>query len=746
LAFHFQSVRYKEAESGGCGEKAKRKTALQVARLFLRVRIKQGRARDQVQTKNKRKLKAPVICVMPTEPDRNRAHHKMERAYWRCGLVVWLTLLGTPGLRGEENLQAPVSPSGSTNTVQSPVEGPAAYKKLSLEELMNLDVTSVSKQPEPFAQAPAAIQVITQDEIRRSGASSIPEALRLADNLEVAQKNSHDWGISARGFNTDLANKLLVLIDGRAVYTPLFSGVFWDVQDYLLEDIDRIEVISGPGGTLWGANAVNGVINITTKSSKDTQGLYVEGGGGTTLRDFAGVRYGGTLASNVTFRVYVKYFNRDNEVLPNGADASDSWWQGQGGFRIDAEASPQDNLTLQGDLYGGNENVSTGGDARVGGGNMLGRWSHAFSDESDMSLQLYYDRTHLADPLPASPFAVAGTLRDDLDTYDLDFQHRFHLGERNRFVWGLGYRFTHDVVANAAPLAFEPAVLDHNLFSGFVQDEIMLVKNLYLTLGTKVEHNDYTGFELEPSGRLQWNVTSNQMIWSAVSRAVRTPSRIDRDLQEPRPPPAILAGGSDFESETVMAYELGYRAQLGPKVSVSASGFYNDYNNIRSLSFTPATILPLFFANNLEGQTYGVELSADYQLLDWWRLHAGYDLLKEHLHVKQGQVDLNNALNETSDPQHQFSIRSSMDLPHRTELDAALRWVDTLRDNNNGAVGIVPSYFELNARLAWHATDRLELSVVGQNLLHDHHPEFGVPGPGRVEIGRSVFAKVAWHW
>ncbi len=689
-----------------------------------------------------------MICLTPNYPGREKIHPNAKTNYQLAHLTVLVCLAVASGinLRGADVLQAPSSAAGGTNTSPLSVEGPSIYKKMSLEELMNLDVTSVSKQSEPYAQAPASIQVITQDEIRRSGASSIPEALRLADNLDVAQKNSHDWGISARGFNTDLANKLLVLIDGRAVYTPLFSGVFWDVQDYLLEDIDRIEVISGPGGTLWGANAVNGVINITTRSSKDTQGLYVEGGGGTTLQDFGGVRYGGLLASNVTYRVYGKYFNRGDEVLPNGADASDSWWQGQGGFRIDAEASAQDNFTLQGDLYGGNENVSTGGDARVGGGNMLGRWSHAFSDESDMSLQLYYDRTHLSDPIPASLFAVAGTLRDDLDTYDLDFQHRFHLGERNRFVWGLGYRFTHDVVGNTAPLAFEPAVLNQNLFSGFVQDEIMLVNNVYFTLGTKVEHNDYTGLELEPSGRLQWNVTTNQMIWGAVSRAVRTPSRIDHDIQEPRPPPAVLVGGSDFESETVIAYELGYRAQLGPKVSVSACGFYNDYNNVRSLSFTPATILPLFFANNLEGQTYGVEVSTDYQMLDWWRLHAGYDLLKEHLHVKPGQVDLNNSLNETSDPQHQFSIRSSMDLPCRTELDAALRWVDTLRDNNNGAVGIVPSYFELNARLAWHATKWLEFSIVGQNLLHDHHPEFGVPGPTRVEVGRSVFAKVAVRW
>ncbi len=461
-----------------------------------------------------------------------RARVRVGRIFiCRIVFVGGIIVASLPRLQAEEPI--------ATNTTPPAVEGPAAYKKMSLEELMNQDVTSVSKEPEPYAQAPAAIVVITHDEIHRSGASSIPEALRLADNLEVAQKNSHDWGISARGFNADLGNKLLVLVDGRTVYTPLFSGVFWDVQDYLLEDIDRIEVISGPGGTLWGANAVNGVINITSKSAKDTQGLYVEGGGGTELRDFAAVRYGGTLGSNVFFRVYGKYSDRGNEVFSNGNPANDSWSQGRGGFRLDADGSPGNLFTLQGDFYDGNENEEAGGSAGVAGGNILGRWSHTLSDDSDLSLQLYYDRTHLADPEPGVGLESAGTLTDDLDTYDLDFQHHFHLGQRNNIVWGLGYRFTHDVDNNAPAFQFLPSVLDQSLYSGFVQDEIMLHEKLFLTLGTKVEHNDYTGFEVEPSGRLQWNVTTKQLLWGAVSRAVRTPSRIDRDLFEPTGFPPI---------------------------------------------------------------------------------------------------------------------------------------------------------------------------------------------------------------
>jgi iron complex outermembrane receptor protein len=624
-----------------------------------------------------------------------------------------------------------------------------ALKQLSIDELMNLEVTSVSKLPEPFGRAPAAIQVITQDQIRRSGASSIPEALRLADNLDVAQQNSHDWAISARGFNTALANKLLVLVDGRTVYTPLFSGVFWNVQDYLLKDIDRIEVISGPGGTLWGANAVNGVINISSKSAKDTQGLYLEaGGGGPELKDFTGVRYGGTLAPDIYFRAYGKYFDRGNEVYANGNNAADSWNMRQGGFRIDSYGSPGNVLTVQGDLYGSDLNVAAGGKGNTAGGNLLGRWSHVISADSNTSLQVYYDRTHLVDPI-TNPYAVSTEiLTDDLETYDLDFQHHIRVGERNRIAWGFGYRFTHDVVEEAQNLAFLPPTLDHNLYSGFVQDEVILVKDLFFTLGTKLEHNDYTGYEWEPSGRLQWNVAADQMLWTAVSRAVRTPSRVDRDIRQPNSSTPILVGNSDFRSEILTAYELGYRARLGSEASASLSTFYNDYTKVRSLNPTPDTIVPLHFANDLIGDTYGAELSADYQVLEHWLLHGGYDLLKENIHVKSGGFDYDHALYETEDPQQQIFLRSSSDLPRNLELDGALRWVDKLIANNNGLPATVPSYFELDIHLGWHPIPKLELALVGQNLLHSHHPEYGAPTgiPNREEIQRSVYGKISYGW
>jgi len=623
----------------------------------------------------------------------------------------------------------------------------ATYKKLSLQELMDLEVTSVSRRPEKLSDTASAIQVITGDDIRRSGATSIPEALRLATNLDVAQKGSQGWAISARGFNTELSNKLLVMIDGRTVYSPLFSGVFWDAQDYVLDDLDRIEVISGPGSTLWGANAVNGVINITTKSAKDTQGLYTEAAVGTELENNTGVRYGMTLAPNVYMRVYGKYTERDGGVLANGSDATTDWTSRRAGFRLDAEPSPQTTFTLQGDIYDNDEDRQASPTVDLSGGNLLGRWTHTLENDSEMSLQLYYDRTHLDQPVLPSVFSpVAGRLTDDLDTYDLDFQHRLYVGDRNQVVWGLGYRRTHDVVQNAPGLGFLPATLDQDLYSAFVQDEIRLGAGWALTLGSKVEHNDYTGFEVEPSGRLQWNFSPTQMVWSSVSRAVRMPSRVDHDLSRPSSGAPIFTGGSDFQSETVVAYELGWRAQISSNVLVSISTFYNHYDNVRSLGATPVTFLPLVFENDLEGETYGAEFTTTYEVVKGWRLRGGYTLLREDIRVKPGGSDLNNALNETADPRHQFSIHSSMDLPHQIEFDTGLRWVDTLRMNNTGAVAKVPSYFELDVRLAWHPAQNLELSLVGQNLLHDHHAEYGLPGPNREEIERGVYAKVVWRY
>ncbi len=625
-------------------------------------------------------------------------------------------------------------------------------KSLSLDQLMNVEVTSVSRHPERLLQTASAIQVITREDIRRSGATSIPEALRLADNLEVAQKNSHDWAISARGFNTALANKLLVMIDGRTVYTPLFSGVFWDVQDYPLEDIERIEVISGPGGTLWGANAVNGVINIITRKASDTQGAYVEGGGGNQLQEFGTVRYGDSVGDATQFRVYGKYVDEGDESIADGLAAQDSWHQAQGGFRLDSVLSPQDNLSVHGDIREGRENEEADNTARTGGGNLVGQWTHQSDSGSQISLQSYYDRTHLADPVAETsigniPLAPAGFLKDDLTTLDVDFQDQLQTGSLHHVVWGFGYRFTHDVVQNAPGLGFFPTTLNQDLYSAFLQDEIALRSDVSLTVGSKIERNDYTGFQYEPNLRMTWTGWQNQALWGAISRAVRDPSRIDTDLKEPTPPTlVILEGAADFKTEELIAYELGYRAQLAARTTVSLATFFNDYTDVRSTSITPVTLLPFFFQNNLEGHTAGAEFSGTYQILDNWSLHLGYDLLQEHLHVKPGQFDLSNALNETSDPQQQVAVRSSATLFGNLEFDSALRWVDQLVTNNAQTRGLVPSYFSLDTRLAWHLSRGLELSLVGQNLLQPRHVEYGFPSPLREQIVRSVYAKVAWHF
>ena len=642
-------------------------------------------------------------------------------------------------------------------------------KQLSLEDLMNVKVTSVTKQPQKLLNAPSAIQVISAEDIRRSGATNIPEALRLADNLEVAQINAHDWAISARGFNANLANKLLVLIDGRAVYTPLYGGVLWNVQDVLLEDIERIEVISGPGGTLWGANAVNGVINIITKSASQTQGTYASAAGGNQLQNFGAARYGAEVAPDVYLRFYGKYFDEGDEVTTSGANAEDSWHMLRGGFRMDINELGTNALTVQGDSYHGGENDGVAGDAELSGGNLLGRWSHAISADSGFTLQMYYDHTYIAQPFAASPPAPffsgfpAASLTDTLDTYDLDFQYHLGWGDRQKIVWGLGYRATHEDDQDLSVVRFTPPTLNQNLYSGFVQDEIAVARNIEFTIGSKLEHNDYTGFEVEPSARVQWNFDPKEMVWAAVSRAVRTPSRYDHDLQVPsglidapapfKFPEFYLTGNPDFKSETLIAYEVGYRAELASRLSGSVSAYYNDYGDLRSTIATPTTATyvfpyPVYFQNNLEGDTYGVELSASYQLLDWWRLHAGYDLLQEHLHAKPGETDATGATNETADPQQQFSLRSAMELPHEVQFNAALRWVDDFHINNGPTggpvVGIVPSYFELDTRIAWRLTRQLELSVAGLNLLHAYHTEYGFPAATREEIARSVFGRVAW--
>jgi len=611
-----------------------------------------------------------------------------------------------------------------------------ALKKLSIEQLMNLQVTSVSKRPERLSQTASAIQVITQEDIRRSGASSLAEALRLATNLQVAQVDSRQWAISARGFNSTTANKLLVLIDGRTVYTPLFSGVFWDVQEVPLQDIDRIEVISGPGATLWGANAVNGVINVITKDAKDTQGLLLSGGGGTEQHGFGTVRYGAALGSRVRARIYGRGFDRDATMRTNGQDAADDWYLGQGGFRIDWEASSASRATLQGDVYDGRiSQPSPGADIAVSGGNVTAKWSRTISGKSSLAGQLYYDRTHRDIP---------GLFAEDLDTYDVDLQHGTRLGARHDVVWGLGYRLINDRIVNSSFLAFLPAHVARQWFTGFVQDEIALVPNrLHVALGTKIEHNDYTGFEIQPSGRVNWRLSPSGTLWAAVSRALRTPSRIDRELFARVSADSFLAGGPGFHSEEELAYELGYRHQQG-SLALSVATFYSRYHGLRSLEqvyvnpLAPDTVV---IGNGQDGESYGAELTADYRVTDRWRLRAGYTELRVHVWPNPGSTDMSRGATESQAPDRQFFLLSSVDLPAHLGLAAWFRAID---DINNQ---VVPAYAELNVTLTWRPTSKVECSLVGQNLLHSRHREFGAAAsPTRRDIQRGVYGAVAWRF
>jgi iron complex outermembrane receptor protein len=647
----------------------------------------------------------------------------------------------------------------------------ADLKQLSIEELMNVEVTSVTKQSQKLGDAASAIQIVTDDDIRRSGATSIPEALRLADNLEVAQKDANNWAISARGFNASLADKLLVLVDGRTVYSPLYAGVIWNAQATLLEDVDRIEVISGPGGALWGANAVNGVINLTTKSAKATQGLYLSQAVGDQLQDLSSVRYGGVLAPGIYYRVYAQHEERGSEEYADGSRVSDSLRKTQAGFRLDSERSGDNLITVQGDLYAGTQDLGVTGEGVLSGANLLSRWTHTFAPDSDLVLQQYYDRTNLNQPFAAVPAALpaesgfpASQLHDALDTYDVDVQRRFRLGELNKFVTGAGYRVTRETDRNLNLVQFHPEKMTQQLLNAFVQDEMAVTPSVRATVGSKVEHNDYSGFEFEPDGRLEWNATAKQLLWGAVSRAVRTPSRFDRDLavqsglQNPPPsivyPSTLLQGSKNFRSETEMALEIGYRVQVGAQASVAASGFYNDYDHLRSTSVAAVSATyplpyPVYFQNNLEGHTEGLELTANYQVLDWWRLHAGADFLSENIFVRAGQTDATGGLNETADPRRQYFFRSAMDLPSHIQVDAAVRWIGSFVMNQSptdGPVpGTVPSYSELNLRVAWQPTSKLELSVAGENLLHRRHTEYGFPGAGREQIVRGVYVRAEFR-
>ena len=658
-------------------------------------------------------------------------------------LLLWATILG-PAVVAEGQASENLS-------------------NLSLEDLMNIEVTTVARRPQPLSEAAAAAYVITSDEIRRSGATSVPDALRMVPGLQVAKLDANKWAISARGFNGRVSNKLLVLIDGRTVYTPLFSGVYWDTQDILLEDVYRIEVIRGPGATLWGTNAVNGVINIITKPASESQGVLVSAGGGTEERGFVSARYGGSDA-NLAYRVYTQYFERDAGVMVAGGPAFDDRHLTKGGFRLDWDGGAADSITFQGDIYSGMSNQMvtvptvvppfgevSDSDIDTSGGNLMARWRRLFSSSS-MDLQFYYDRTERSEVLLA---------REDRNTFDVDFQHQVSIGDSQELVWGLGFRSTADSLTATRVAMLDPSERTVTYLSGFVQHDFPLSSTTRLTLGTKVEYNSFTENEIQPNARFLWKPNPEMSAWFAVSRAVRVPSRGERDMVLLRagflpgdpvnpsvfPTLVTIAGSQDYESENLIAYEGGWRYQFGEVASLDFAGFYNSYDDLFTseplapvfgLTPAPHLTIPSVVGNLSDGETYGFEGVAEIRPLQRWRIQGTYSYLHMNLDLKPGSGSfVTPPLFEGMNPKHQVSVRSSIDLQDDLELDLNFRWVDSL-PSIQGA-----DYFSGGARLGWRPVPNVELSIVGNDLLAPQHSEFApVFLDTQSDVERSVYGKV----
>ena len=608
-----------------------------------------------------------------------------------------------------------------------------ALKRLALEDLMEVDVTSVSRRTEPISEAPAAIDVITGDQIRRSGITTLAEVLRLATGLSVARVDGTTWAISARGFTGTASNKLLVLMDGRSVYTPLFSGVFWDVQDTFLADVDRIEVIRGPGATLWGANAVNGVINIITRPASRTQGGRVEVATGNQERGFGAIRYGDELGRSAHYRAYTKFNYQDAQLTESGAGAGDLLRRVQFGARVDWTLSPKTQIAVIGDGNAGSMGRVDRPATDVHDANILARMRHQTAGGADLQVQAYYDRTFRSIP---------GSFEEDRGTWDLDVQYRTKVNDRHMLLAGGGYRLTRDRTSvppgeggfRGGAAVFVPASRQSPLLAAFAQDEITIVpQKVSVTVGARGEHNEFSGFEFQPTVRARWIPRPRNVVWGAVSRAVRTPTRLDVDFRSVLPDGRVVlvGGGEQFTAESVVAYEAGYRVQPHPLVAVDIAAYHNEYDRLRSQEPGP----PIVLANGLRGRTNGLETEVTVRPTGWMRWQGSWTLFDKHLELRPGSADPTGGVAEGNDPRHQLGIRTAINLPHHAELEGFLRRVAAL------PAPAVPAYTELDIRASWAVSDDLEVALVGRNLLHASHPEFGPAGPRRVEIERSLYAR-----
>lgn len=633
--------------------------------------------------------------------------------------------------------------------------------QLSLEQLGNVEITSVSKQPQEIMQTPAAVFVITQEDIRRSGATSIPEALRMAPGVEVARIDANHWSVAIRGFAGQFSKSLLVLVDGRSIYTPLFEGVYWDLPYVMLEDVDRIEVIRGPGGTIWGSNAVNGVINIITKSASSTQGVLATTGGGNVDQGTGALRYGGSNGKGLDYRIYGFGEIRGPESHPDGDDF-DHWRMGQMGFRTDWKSGEKNTFTVQGDTYRGEsgESILLGsfsppaetaeqGEDYVSGGNLLARWQHTSGEGSDIQIQGYFDRTNRQD------FELGETR----DTFDIDYVQHQRIHSDQELTWGLGARVSPSkFIQTSQGVNFLPAKQTDSIYSGFIQYEMPLVRDkLSLTAGTKLEHNNFSGFDYQPSVRLLWTPTPNQSFWGAVTRAVRTPSRLDTDVNfdifiTNLPPPVFfeIEGDPNLKPEQLIAYEAGYRTQLKRSLYVDFTAFYNNYADLQGYgpagiaeSATPAP-LHLFFvlpyANVIEGHTVGTEIAPNWKITSWWQVRGSYSYLHMSLRDRPGFTDVGSLLGTYtgSSPGSVAIFQSTFNLPKHFEFDPTYRYSGVLPEYS------VAAYSTADVHVGWHFREDLEFSFVGQNLLQPSHPEFGGdPGP-LVGIKRSFYGKVTF--
>jgi len=660
-----------------------------------------------------------------------------------------------------------VAATGIGAQAQAPRED---LSELSMEDLMNVQVTSASDKEQKLSRVAAAIFVITEEDIRRSGALNIPDLLRMVPGLDVAQMNGSTWAISARGFNGEYSNKLLVLVDGRVVYTPTFAGVFWDAQDMPLEMVKRIEVIRGPGGTIWGANAVNGVISIFTKKARETKGLLVEAGGGTTTQEFGTVRYGGALNGATEYRAYTKYFNDKPLLEENGQSGADGWHLLSGGFRVDSALTARDQLTVEGTLHDGREGqyelaqrgvtpqatLAAFEQVDFEGGGIQGAWNHTYSERSDATLQFSFSRY------------VNGTFERETDSaFNVDYKYHIAAGKKHDIVAGLGYSHTEDGIEGDFAVMLTPSHQGLAVFNAFVQDEIALIPDrLYLTAGTKLEHEYYNGFEALPSVRLAWEPSDHQMFWGAVSRAVRTPSRSDTDavanvdsFPGPGGMPVLVryTGNPNFLDETLIAYEAGYRATFSGKLSLDLALYFNDYDHLQTTEpgalFFEATPIPAHLVeplnneNLMHGKTAGIEAAAKWQLAKRWALSPGYAIEQIQMRTYSVSKDLGTPLSlEHNAPHNSAQVRSHVDLARAIAWDTSVYYVDRLNYQGETSASKIPSYTRLDTGLQWKIRGGLEMSAVGQNLLQGHHLEF-LGSLGSVqssEIKRSAYVKFVW--